>query len=246
MDRVSLKGYAKQFLKDHLLEAWGVMFIMSLIGGRYDPISHGTRQGMRALREPELMFQLPEPFLLIAPSILFPLGLFIAALAVLFAIFVINNLRIGVKDYFIHALSDVDVTFERIVTPFKTGNWKRLGPKLFYLDVVIFLWTLLLIIPGVIKYYQYYWVPYLLAENPEMSIQDAMNQSAAMTEGEKVDLFGIDLSFIGWRLLASFIIPFITTPMVNAYVEATFGTYYLLKRDLGFEKYDEFYDESPL
>ncbi len=64
------------------------------------------------------------------------------------------------------------------------------------------LWSLLLIIPGVIKIYAYAMTPYLLEDNPELKYNAAIEQSMRMMDGKKMQLFLLDLSFIGWCLLS--------------------------------------------
>ena len=64
----------------------------------------------------------------------------------------------------------------------------------------MFLWTLLLIVPGIIKAYSYSMVPFILAENPDMPANEVLNRSREMMDGNKMQAFLMDLSFIGWIL----------------------------------------------
>lgn len=68
--------------------------------------------------------------------------------------------------------------------------------------IYIFLWTLLLIIPGIIKSYSYALTPYILVEHPEMSANEAIEESMRLMDGHKFDLFYLQLSFIGWAILS--------------------------------------------
>ena len=68
--------------------------------------------------------------------------------------------------------------------------------------IFIFLWSLLLIVPGIIAAYRYRFALYNLCENPEMGVMEALNMSKAQTLGFKGQLFVLDLSFIGWYLLS--------------------------------------------
>ena len=67
----------------------------------------------------------------------------------------------------------------------------------------ILLWSLLFIIPGIVAAYRYSMAPYLLAEHPELSASEAIEQSKQMMSGNKGRLFCLQLSFIGWFLLAA-------------------------------------------
>ena len=66
------------------------------------------------------------------------------------------------------------------------------------------LWTLLLIVPGIIKAYSYSMTPYILVDNPELSVREAIRKSQQMMVGQKFNLFYLQLSFIGWFFLACF------------------------------------------
>ena len=66
-----------------------------------------------------------------------------------------------------------------------------------------FLWSLLFIIPGIIKSYSYAMTYYILADNPDMAPTEAIKASQAMMKGNKWRLFCLDFSFIGWYLLCA-------------------------------------------
>jgi uncharacterized membrane protein len=68
--------------------------------------------------------------------------------------------------------------------------------------IYLILWTLLLIIPGIIKSYSYAMTEFILKDNPEMKNNAAIEKSMAMMQGKKMKLFLLDLSFIGWIILA--------------------------------------------
>jgi uncharacterized membrane protein len=72
-----------------------------------------------------------------------------------------------------------------------------------YLRMILFiiLWSLLLIVPGIIAAYSYSMTFYILADDPNISAIDALNKSKSMMDGHKMDLFLMSLSFIGWALL---------------------------------------------
>lgn len=70
--------------------------------------------------------------------------------------------------------------------------------------VYTFLWSLLLLIPGIIKYYSYGMTDYILKDEPELCNNAAIERSMTMMEGNKMKLFLLDLSFIGWAILCLF------------------------------------------
>ena len=70
--------------------------------------------------------------------------------------------------------------------------------------VYTILWSLLLVIPGIIKSYSYAMTSFILKDEPEMKNNAAIEKSMAMMEGNKMKLFMLDLSFIGWAILCIF------------------------------------------
>ena len=70
--------------------------------------------------------------------------------------------------------------------------------------VFLALWTMLFWIPGIVKSYSYAMTNYILIDNPELTGNQAITESRKMMNGHKMDLFLLDLSFIGWYLLTAF------------------------------------------
>lgn len=95
----------------------------------------------------------------------------------------------------------------------------------FLVGLFTFLWSLLFIIPGIIKSYSYSMSLYVLAENKGKPALECINESKAMTEGHKFDLFVLGLSFLGWALLcvitlgiaAIWVTPYMSATYANAY-----------------------------
>lgn len=91
-----------------------------------------------------------------------------------------------------------------------TSNMFRLGFGryfhniwgMFLVGLFTFLWTLLFIIPGIVKSFAYALTPYILADNPELSANQAIDLSRKMMKGHKFDYFCLELSFIGWVFLS--------------------------------------------
>ena len=83
----------------------------------------------------------------------------------------------------------------------KSKQYKNIAKVSFFYNLYIILWTLLFVVPGIIKSYEYFLVPYILAENPAISKDRAFEISKKTMEGEKMNTFILQLSFIGWSLL---------------------------------------------
>ena len=101
------------------------------------------------------------------------------------------------------SLKDGDrvVMIEDVTTSGFKNGYAHIGMIMFLRGLFTGLWMLLFIIPGIVKSYEYMMIPYLLAEHPEMTRQEAFAESKQMMDGNKWDAFVLDLSFIGWTLL---------------------------------------------
>jgi uncharacterized membrane protein len=96
----------------------------------------------------------------------------------------------------------------------------------FFMGLFIWLWSLLLIIPGIIKAYSYSMTYFILAENKGMSVLEAITLSRKMMDGHKMDLFLLFLSFIGWFILTAITLG-IAGIYVYPYFYATLTNFYL-------------------
>lgn len=94
-----------------------------------------------------------------------------------------------------------------------------------FVQLFVLLWSLLFIIPGIVKSYSYSMTFYLMSQHPELKAKEAIDMSKEMTKGHKMDLFVLDLSFIGWFLL-SVLTCGILLLWVLPYVQSTKIQYY--------------------
>ncbi|MBQ6316349.1 MAG: DUF975 family protein [Oscillospiraceae bacterium] len=93
--------------------------------------------------------------------------------------------------------------------------------------VLIFLWSLLLVIPGIVAAYRYSFAVYVMIDHPEMSAMDCLRESKRLTTGYKRQLFLLDLSFILWFLLTMIpIVGYIAQVYVTPYMESARVLYY--------------------
>lgn len=99
--------------------------------------------------------------------------------------------------------------------------------------IYIFLWTLLLIIPGIIATYRYAMTPYILHDNPDMSAADAITESKKLMDGNKWRLFCLNFSFIGWDILCLFTLG-IGYLWLAPYREAAYAAFY---KEIQYGKY---------
>jgi len=128
---------------------------------------------------------------------------------------------------------------------------KRFLPTInviFFRNLSIISWTLIFIIPGIIKAYKYCMVPYIIAENPHLPRRRVLEISKQMMKGHKFNTFVLSLSFTGWYILSAFTFNIIDYFYLRPYVLATEAELYLeLKRislNKGIIEYSEFYEQQ--
>lgn len=111
---------------------------------------------------------------------------------------------------------------------FLTGleRWLSGALGILWYSLWVFLWSLLFVIPGIVKSISYSQMFLILAENPEIGVRKAMNISKVITQGHKADLFVMGLSFLGWGFLCVlscgigflWLIPYMSMSYTNSYI----------------------------
>ena len=109
---------------------------------------------------------------------------------------------VGYSRFTLQLVDQEDAGFEQLFQYF--SYWKNAVCTRLLKGVYIFLWSLLLVIPGIVASYSYAMTGYILAEHPEMSAGEVISASKEMMSGNRWRLFCLHISFIGWAILCSF------------------------------------------
>ena len=152
-----------------------------------------------------------------SPAILHLIGLVLFILAL--------PLTWGYQTLFLGAVRGGEATAKDLFEGYNKELFPRVLTTTLLYYVYIFLWSLLLLIPGCIKAYSYAMTPYILKDNPEMKNNAAIEESMRMMDGHKLELFLLDLSFIGWAILSIltccigflWLVPYMNMARVNFY-----------------------------
>ena len=199
MDRAELKANAKKSLKGHYGSAIAVLFVLGILTGipsMFIPLFKDSPEQTRAIA-----------------SVIFSLiSLIISAF-----------LSLGAISFFLKLSRHKKVDFNELFS--KTNLWVSCLVAMIMMSIFTSLWTLLLIIPGIIASYRYRLTPYVLIDNPKIGGLDAITKSQELMKGHKMELFVLDLSFIGWNILA--VITFgLLYFWLAPYMNATYASYY--------------------
>ena len=148
------------------------------------------------------------------------------AIAIAFVIdaFIVNPLEVGSKRFFLRNLNQ-PAEIKEVAYAFD-NNYKEIVKAILLRDVFVALWPLLLIIPVIIKSYEYRMIPYLMADDPTLTRTQAFQMSKSMMQGNKWKAFVLDLSFIGWEILSVFTLGILSLFYVSPYMQLTNAALY--------------------
>ena len=153
------------------------------------------------------------------------ISVIIGAFALAFKYLLLTPFEYGCRKFFRKNL-DEPAKLSNIVYVFDS-HYKNVVKTAFLRDLFIWLWSLLFVIPGIIAAYRYSMALYILLDHPEFGIMDCLRESKAITAGHKMELFKLDLSFLGWGLLTALpYVGFLISVFVTPYYAITHAFYY--------------------
>lgn len=237
-DRVYIKTKAKEVLKKYYWLLFVVGLIMLFLSGEI--ISFKYNLGNNSVNHMQYRGVIDNAQIVIMGmsismrrllGFLGVLAFFAFVFSLIFKIFIANPVMVGCYNYFIRASQDRH-SLDDLITPFRK-YYRNAVVTMLLRDFYVFLWGLLLVIPGIIKSYAYSFVPYLLDDQPNLTYGEVLRKSEEMTRGMKFDLFVLDLSFFGWYLLniitfnlaSLFIKPYVEAAKVQVYLETKIRGY---------------------
>ena len=150
-------------------------------------------------------------------------------------VFVGNLLKMGGYRFFI-LNQTAQPGIGTLLDGFRSGHYINIVLTMFLRDLFTTLWSLLLVVPGIVKHYEYLMVPYIIAENPAMDYKEAFQISKQMMDGEKMEAFIMDLSFLGWYLLSAVTCGLLAIFYVNPYVQASFAEMYTFNKQKAYQE----------
>ncbi len=173
---------------------------------------------------------------------------FISLIETALTLLLYHVLLIGLHRWYMEARSGTPRPSTLFSGFFRRDQWGNVVWVQFWTWGATALWSLLFVIPGIIYSYKVRLVPYLLAENPYMSRKRAIELSTALTEGDKLRIFLLELSFFGWILLialaesiAATLLPALSLPVtyigslfLTVYANATLAEFYATMREKAF------------
>lgn len=233
--REVLKSRAKEVLKGNYWHAFLISLVIMLSGAESGGGSGGgaNNHSVRSTIK-DVTYNIDYNTIMI-------IAIGAVLLFIAFRILLGYSLEVGGRKYFVQSAQYKNNT-GCFSFAFDGQNYINLITTMFHRGLYTFLWTLLLIIPGIIKSYEYRMIPYILADNPNIGDERAFELSNLMTDGHKMDMFILDLSFIGWYLIGLLALV-VGVLFVNPYVDATEAELYLVLKNIAIENGYCTYDE---
>ncbi|HHX68834.1 MAG: DUF975 family protein [Miniphocaeibacter sp.] len=151
-------------------------------------------------------------------------------LIICFWLFIQNILIVGQSRFFIENKSYSNTKIDRILFIYRIGRIRHTAYIMFCKYIFNFLWFFT-IIGGFIKYYDYKMIPFIVAENPEISRKDAWKLSHEMMLGNKWKAFKLDLSFLIWHILSLLTFGIIRYLYLNPLIGASYSELYFVLRE---------------
>ena len=206
--RAELKDRGKAAFKRNYWKTVLVAFILSLLTystslsrGSSDASGEGLSETTHMLADPASALSTNSQ---LVTGFFVGIGLtalvVIAVLGILIGVLLVLPLQVGSQRFLFLNLRE-PANVREVLWAFDS-NYLNIVKVMFLKNLKIFAWALLLVIPGIVKAYEYRLVDYLLAENPALSSAEACKQSRTLMDGNKWNAFVLDLSFIGWNILS--------------------------------------------
>ncbi len=197
-DSAKLRERAKAVLKGNYWSVLLVSTLCSLVTGAL-AIKYNVDTGRKLREFINGEWYLPYVIKELLPSLTLT-SVAAGLLGLLWMIFISRPVEVGQCRYFTLCRYG-EYQWDNALFAYRSGRYTDIVGTMLVRDIKIFLWGLLFIVPGIIKTYEYFMVPYILAENPNISRDRAFEISSTVTAGDKGRMFMLDLGFIGVYLL---------------------------------------------
>ena len=231
-NRAELKERAKAAFTANYWKSVVAALVLSIITGvSFSTSSSSTTSSANEVAGTESFSDLVNELKKYPEIVAFVIGailvtvLIVAVVQILVDTFITNPIEMGCKSFFVRNSYEPNAELDELKKGF-TPNYKRNVKALFLRDIKVFLWSLLLIVPGIMKSFSYQMVPYILSEDPDIEPKEALDRSEAMMVGHRWELFVLDLSFFGWIMLSIITLGLGYIFYVGPYMNATYAEFY--------------------
>lgn len=214
MNYNDIRRVARENLEGNWKKSVGIGFMAALLGA----IVAGSAFGASIDLDVEVMEKLPGFVLAILSA-----WASIASVISLAQFVIGGTVQLGYCQILLKQFHRQDFQFDELFSQFH--RFKQGFLQSFLRNLYIVLWSLLFVIPGIVKSFSYAMTPFIMADHPEMSAKEAIDASKEMMDGHKGELFMLGLTFFGWNLLAALSLG-IGYLWLNPYMNAAHAVFY--------------------
>ncbi len=234
MDRVKIKETAKELLKKNHWLCVGVTLIVTLLGSINLDFSSSVdySQVIEDIPYSYSFSSIIDSILAQSETESLPLMLLSFALGILITVFIKNQVSVGSCRFFLKYRKNQPTDVGEIFQSYRDKTFINVAKATFIRDLYIFLWSMLCFIPGIIKTYEYAAVNYILAVNPTIEYSRALDLSKRIMNGHKIELFELQISFLGWHILSLFTCGLLSIFYVNPYYTIAEAEFFAYVREL--------------
>ncbi len=234
--RADLKRNGKiAFKRNWFLCAFACFVIIFLGGEAFGSATIGYRATANSQSQQETAQQIEQMIgnmsaaqqeMLAGAAIAFLLAFIITfVIMIVYQMLIGNIMTVGGRRFFMEN-REHKTEMSQLFWAFKGGRYSNVVIVMLARTVKTFLWSLLFVVPGIIKSYEYLMIPYILADNPQIDRRRAFELSRGMMDGHKMEAFVLGLSFIGWIIVGGLLAGVPNIIYTNPYMMATFSEYY--------------------
>ena len=202
MEAYDHRARAREALRGNWVTAVLVYLVAGLLIGSSDSPSFNFNLNIEAGHVDFSLSQNLEQFLEGTLGLAMPLVLTVSLLLLVVRLALGGVMSMGRATYSLNLIDGVEAEFADLFVGFRRFYDALIMNVVSIL--MVFLGALLFVVPGIILGYAYAMAPYILAENPEITGTEALRLSRQMMKGHKWELFWLELTFIGWSILAAF------------------------------------------
>lgn len=202
MEAYEHRARARAALRGNWVTAVLVFLVAGLLSGDSDSPSFNFNLNIEAGHVDFSLSQNLEQFLEGTLGLAMPLVITLSLLLLVVRLALSGAMSMGRATYSLNLIDGVEAEFADLFVGFRRFYDALIMNVVSIL--MVFLGMLLFVVPGIILGYAYAMAPYILAETPDISGTEALRLSRQMMKGHKWELFWLELTFIGWSILAAF------------------------------------------
>lgn len=218
-----LKSRAKSSLKGNYLSAFAACLISFCVAGISSAIGAYATGAHEIINFANSGAIVMDDYLAMGAVLISAIGVTASVIQIVYQVLIEGPLSVGFRKFFLEN-REGNTSVANVFYGFKHAYGNNMT-IMFKALVKNILWLFVFVIPGIVKAFEYSIIPYILAENPEMSSKEVFAEAKRLMKGNKMRVLMLDLSFIGW-LLVSILTVGIGAFIIAPYYHATRAEFY--------------------